>query len=61
MYTWTVFTVFSVYDILRKSISNVRVDLNYRNNFLNVTIIIHICMAFCNVLDLAEAAFCQKH
>lgn len=28
--------------------------------FLNVTFLIHICMPFSDVLDFAEAAFCQK-
>lgn len=34
--------------------------MNYRSVFLKVTILIHKCMAFSNVLNLEEAAFRQK-
>lgn len=34
--------------------------MNYRSVFLKVTILIHKCMAFSDVLNLEEAAFRQK-
>ena len=43
--------IFGVYDIWRKLV------FEQVSAFPNATILIHFCMAFNSVLDLAEAAF----
>lgn len=51
--------IFGVYDILRKSVFN-KLAWIWISLFLNVTILIHTCTAFSDVLNIAEAAFRQK-